>query len=636
MRNAVIAATLLLVSLLAQAQLSITTTLAQQTANNTSAATSYTTQVNGNLGAANVSKLPIRSLLYPGATTKLLAHVEPWWGSSSHIDIGYSSADTAQVQRQIQDITSRGLDGAVVDWYGPGSYEDGTVKTLFAQAELHPGFSLIAEIDVGAINWHSCYPTCSATTAAINLFTTMGNTFFASPAYSRMGGQPMAMEFGMETLALPSGAAAGWNIIDWSAVQSQVPGNMLLYHRNLGGFSKASSGGAFSWMEPKTLDVEPAGYDGTDESLWFYSNSASTDASRTVAAVWKGFNDIQADWAPPGGRHIEQNCGQTWLNTFAAINQYYSSSNQLAALQLVTWNDYEEGTEIESGIDNCLSLSVSLSGTNLQWTPSASENTVDHYTVYVSTDGSNLTSLGDFDVSTHALDLGTFTLPAAAYTVYVQAVGKPSIRNQMSSSVAYTVAAPAPAPAPATGAGGTSTLTRPARPAKVVTLTATPATQTVTSGQAALYTVDVAQENASDPVALSCSGLPAGMTCALSASTVTPDASGTPVQLTVAPNSLASASHPGDPSAPLLAVLLPGLAALGFRRSSSRRKKLIAVGMLLFVLLLTQVACGGGSMATPKTSTTTATTSAPQTYNITVTATSGDVVNSTVVTLTVN
>ena len=42
--------------------------------------------------------------------------------------------------------------------------------------------------------------------------------------------------------------------------------------------------------------------------------------------------------------------------------QPYNSGKQLPALQLVTWNDYEEGTEIESGIDNCFSLSASVSG----------------------------------------------------------------------------------------------------------------------------------------------------------------------------------------------------------------------------------------------------------------------------------
>ena len=63
-----------------------------------------------------------------------------------------------------------------------------------------------------------------------------------------------------------------------------------------------------------------------------------------------------------------QQCGQTWLQTFSEINSLYSSGRQLSALQLVTWNDYEEGTEIESGISNCLSVSVSTAGNSFRWT----------------------------------------------------------------------------------------------------------------------------------------------------------------------------------------------------------------------------------------------------------------------------
>ena len=62
----------------------------------------------------------------------------------------------------------------------------------------------------------------------------------------------------------------------------------------------------------------------------------------------------------------------------------------------MTWNDYEEGTEIESGIDNCLTLSASVAANTLQWTIIGNENTVDHYSVYISSDGENLMPLDRF------------------------------------------------------------------------------------------------------------------------------------------------------------------------------------------------------------------------------------------------
>jgi hypothetical protein len=617
----------LLTASLLQAQLPTTTTLPEQIANNTSTSAVFAGQPNGNPPPGAVSKLPVRSLLYPGATTKIYAHVEPWWGSGSHLNIGYSSQDPAQVHRQVQDIVSRGMDGAVVDWYGPGSYEDAGVKLLIAEAEATPNFGVIVEIDVGAINWHSCYPGCNATTAVINLFTAANTEFFSSPAIVHWNGRPVLMEFGMESLALPSGAAAGWNVVDWNAVQSQVAGNPALVHRNLGGYTKAQSTGGFIWPEPDTLANFTTGFDDTIDLNWFYSNVLKSYPSMaSYGAVWKGFNDTIASWSPTGGRHIDQSCGQTWLNTFKSINQYYSASNQLDALQLVTWNDYEEGTELETGIDNCVTLSVALTGSNLTWTTTGNENAVDHYTVYASPDGTNLASLGDFSISTHQVDLSQFTLPAGNYTMYVQAVGAPSVRNQMSAAVPYTVAAAAPAP-PATPPP------TPAPTPAVVTLSATPAAQTVAPGQAGTYTLTVGQVGSSDPVQLSCTA-PTGLACNLSSSTVTPGSAGAQVQLTV---STATQSARNSSDAPVFAGLFSGLGLMGFAGTRVRRRKLAAV-IALALVILSQIACGGVGMTTSSPAAPSklpTVTTAATTYTITVNAVSGTVTKSTIVTLTI-
>src|SRR5262249_18158356 len=93
---------------------------------------------------------------------------------------------------------------------------------------------------------------------------------------------------------------------------------------------------------------------------------------------------------------------------------------------------YEEGTELESGIDNCLSLSASVAGTYLNWSVSGNENTVDHYAVYFSSDGQNLLELNTLAAGTHAMDLSPYHV--ASGSLYVQAIGKPSIKNQMSAA----------------------------------------------------------------------------------------------------------------------------------------------------------------------------------------------------------
>jgi hypothetical protein len=112
-------------------------------------------------------------------------------------------------------------------------------------------------------------------------------------------------------------------------------------------------------------------------------------------------------------------------------------------LQVATWNDYEEGTEVETGIDNCAAVSAGVSGTVIKPVPSfngvGSEETVDHYEVYLSRDGNNLMDAGSAAVGGASLDVNTSGLASGTYKVYVQMVGKSHILNHMSPQAEVTV-----------------------------------------------------------------------------------------------------------------------------------------------------------------------------------------------------
>ncbi|HEY6349278.1 MAG TPA: PKD domain-containing protein, partial [Candidatus Angelobacter sp.] len=64
--------------------------------------------------------------------------------------------------------------------------------------------------------------------------------------------------------------------------------------------------------------------------------------------------------------------------------------------------------------------------------------------VYVSQDGENLMWLADEPTGTSSLDLKSFQLNAGNYSVFVQAVGKPSLANKMSAGAAMTIQNQAP------------------------------------------------------------------------------------------------------------------------------------------------------------------------------------------------
>src|SRR5712671_516141 len=220
-----------------------TTTLSAQTSNNTSAANNFSSQSNGNRSAGNISKVDVHSLLYSGATTKVYAHLMLWFGGSSHMNIGYSSTDLAQIKRQIDDIVSRGIDGVIIDWYGPNNGIDQGTKLVMAEAESHPGFTFAIMIDQGAIKWDSC-SGCTPQQALISQLQYIEHTYFPSPAYMTRQGQPVITNFNVDSSYS----------IDWNAANAALSTHPVFLFQNNSGFSHALSAGSYAWVIPTTTD----------------------------------------------------------------------------------------------------------------------------------------------------------------------------------------------------------------------------------------------------------------------------------------------------------------------------------------------------------------------------------------------
>ena len=404
-----------------------TTTLQAETANNTSASNSFSAQLNGLPAPANVSKLATNSLLYSGSTTKTYASMLGWFGESGHMNVGYNSNDPQQVKSQVEDMMSRGMQGAVLDWYGPNEATiNGTAMSLRSQAEAHPGFEFAIMEDGGAMFAAAQANGCDVTTQLLSDLSYINTQYVPSPAYTRFNGRPVIYFFGVDAY-----------YIDWSQVRSTVANNPILLFRGTDGLTRPISDGGFQWEDINADPFHPASPNPFDPALAAQSafyQTAQTAGRLAIGSAYRGFNDSLAPWGID--RFVHPTCGQTWLATFADIANFYSSANQLPALQIVTWNDYDEGTAIEMGIDNCVYMQPSVSESTLSWTiAGGNENTIDHYTVFASTDGQNLAALGNVPAGTHSLSLSQFSLPSA-YILYVQAVGKPSIQNKMSAAIA--------------------------------------------------------------------------------------------------------------------------------------------------------------------------------------------------------
>ncbi len=569
-----------------------TTTLSQQTSNNTSALNVFPARPNLNAAAGNVSKLDIHSLLYPGANTHIYAHLMLWFGSPKHMNVGYNSADSRQVKRQIEDMVSRGIEGVLIDWYGSGTDSDLATRQVIKEAELHPGFSVGIIVDVGTIKWNSCFG-CSPQQALAAQLQYIERNYFNSPAYMRLDGRPVVSNFDVDLLYK----------IDWQAAKDALASDPVFIFQHNNGFTHVLTAGSYSWVIPTTTDF------GTSYLSSFYQTGQSHPNLQTIGAAYKGFNDTQASWG--ANRIMDQQCGQTWLRTFSDIKSLYNSGNQLDALQLVTWNDYEEGTEIESGMDNCVSITASVSGDQLQWSIAGQENTLHHYQIFISKDGQNLMPLADLATGLRSVNLCSFPLSVANYKLFVNAVGQPSLANHISSAVSYR-------PHCSTSSG------------QPIKLEATPASLKISPGKSGNVTLDVSSSSGAldGPVVLACSDLPIGMSCSFVPATVTSSTGKASSSLAISVGQVFTSFIQGKRArgvfyASLMAFGMVGLVGLG-QIKRKRVNTLLGFAVLGGVALFTS--CGGGSSHVQSGST----------YNVTVLGTAGDAQVATTISVVVD
>jgi hypothetical protein len=376
--------------------------------------------------------------------------------------VGYNENSPDTIAAQDSYMLAEGCDIALVDYYGSldpnQSFNLTTTNTLFADVNGRSGYPLKFGImeDKGALK--STCPTSGQTESATvtclqnSLMKEMDyiNTHYAnSPAYWTDAGQPVIAYFGGKS-DWPVLTATDWDSV-WSAVKTYTDTYSIpfKYVFQFGSFTaNPYDGGRYGWVQPASYGLTQQFWWGANSSSspvyldTLYSAGLSHSSQLTIGALYKGFDDFEASWS--ANRVTAQQCGQVLLNTANEISKYFGGTKpQLPYVQVITWNDYEEGTAIEDGIDNCYTVNSSISGNVLSWSLVASDpvyastSTVHHFTVYYADASNNLYLAADnLPVSTNSLDLST-VVPPGIWTIYVEMVGQPLIINRMSNGLSY-------------------------------------------------------------------------------------------------------------------------------------------------------------------------------------------------------
>jgi hypothetical protein len=404
----------------------------------------------------NVSNVSVHTLLPNHPNEKIYVETQDWfWHVAANevngklipnaeyyqsIDVGYDSADNAAAQ--VDDMVRRGIDGATVDWYGPGLKGDEALANLLKRSEEAYGgaFQVSVDIDHGAFgNPPAPCNNMDANDTATCFVDYIAAQYTSSPAYMRINGK-LAVFWFITQQAIDSA-------IDWVSLKAHTNslGMTMILENPWSGFNfyngDGFSDGAYAWVSP----------DGTSGinylNTQFYPTANQYPNEIAIGGAWRGFDDVAASWTQNG--QMPTKCGDAWFDTFADND----AQSNLSGIMIATWDDYAEGSEVETGIDNCLSsVNVSVSGGSLTWTSNfgsdpwsgvtGSERSLDHYEIWASSDNgqtavlaaqANPTGGGAGSIAIASLNIGS-----GNYQVFVRAVGKASIQNHTSAGVSLS------------------------------------------------------------------------------------------------------------------------------------------------------------------------------------------------------
>jgi hypothetical protein len=376
----------------------------------------------------HVSKTDVHTLIPGRPDLRWFAHATPWFGTSSHISIGLTNNTAAYVAAMITDMKNRGFNGVVIDWYGQGHSTDGVVQKIKSYLAGIPGntFTYIIMVDKGV----------QGGTSTNNLVTQIQycqNQYFNDTNYEHeasAAGQPILMFFGVRS-ALGASAMADLKV--------ETGGNMVWVEQGTSYLSEPWEDECFEWTHEYDTGVnysDPFNLAAVTAPYPTIKNSGK----KAFGAMCGNFNGTltkSVSWSM--GKYLPSSNGLCVVQRAASINSAIFPN--MTRMQWTTWSDWEEGTQVESGIENNFAATAHLGVPSLLfWTITGDERTVDHYEIYASTNGVNAAFLGSVRTGAYQTNLSQVGFAPGTYQLYVDAIGKPCIRDHMSPPVSYVVA----------------------------------------------------------------------------------------------------------------------------------------------------------------------------------------------------
>jgi len=300
-------------------------------------------------------ELPWLSGEFYDTTAMVLAEYHVWHGLPSHSVAfssipgnhrPYDSRDPEVVVRHIREAKARGISGFVVNWYGPKAgtandedreFMDLATAELFKQAEVL-NFSVALLYDEGTVSSAESDPALYE--ARVKSDLSYAERYFASSAYLRINDRPALFFF-------PYGTVNPF--LDWAAVRNHLSVPVTLMDKDPNPLEPeydAQFDGFYAWVTATNGQWHPDGLEwGREYMEWYYSvmRSEAYAGKVTVGGVWPGFDDSFAPWSANRFMARAGNATHDQLLSMA-------ETNNVNYILVGTWNDFEEGTDIEYGV----------------------------------------------------------------------------------------------------------------------------------------------------------------------------------------------------------------------------------------------------------------------------------------------